>query len=94
MVSKKGITPRVSPFTSPTDIGGLLTSTGFKLLTLDFDEIRIAYPSMFELLYDLKGMGESNCAWNRKLNLNKEMLMSAQSIYKGKIMPKKLKETF
>lgn len=31
----------------------------------------------------LKGMGESNCSWNRKFNLNKELLMAAQSIYKG-----------
>lgn len=41
---------------------------------------------MFELLYDLKGMGESNCAWNRKFNLSKDLLMSAQTIYKGKML--------
>lgn len=51
----KGITSRISPFTTPQDIGGLLYSSGYRLLTLDFDEIRIAYPSMFELLYDIKG---------------------------------------
>jgi NADH dehydrogenase [ubiquinone] 1 alpha subcomplex assembly factor 5 len=52
---KGGITSRISPFTTPSDIGGLLTASGFKLLTLDFDEIRIAYPSIFELMYDIKG---------------------------------------
>ncbi len=77
MVNKK------KPFTRPTDIGGLLNQSGFKLLTLDFDEIQIAYPSMFELMYDLKAMGESNCTWNRQLNLSPDLLMAAQSIYKG-----------
>ena len=50
-----GITSRISPFTTPTDVGGLLSSNEFNLLTLDFDEIRIAYPSIFELMYDIKG---------------------------------------
>jgi NADH dehydrogenase [ubiquinone] 1 alpha subcomplex assembly factor 5 len=53
------------------------------LLTLDFDEIQIAYPSMFELMYDLKDMGESNCTWNRQLNLSPDLLLAAQSIYRG-----------
>ena len=30
-------------------------------------------------------MGESNCSWNRQLNLSKDLLISAQSIYKGRI---------
>ena len=28
-------------------------------------------------------MGEGSCTWQRKLNLNKDLLMSAQAIYKG-----------
>lgn len=72
----------MSPLTTPQDVGALLNSSGFRLLTLDFDEIQIAYPSMFELMYDIKGMGESNCSWNRKLNLDPDILISAQSIYK------------
>jgi NADH dehydrogenase [ubiquinone] 1 alpha subcomplex assembly factor 5 len=61
-----------------------LSSAGFTLLTLDFDEIHIAYPSIFELMTDIKGMGESNCSYNRKLNLNTDLLMATQAIYKGK----------
>lgn len=30
-------------------------------------------------------MGESNCNWKRKLNLNKDLMIAAQSIYQGKI---------
>ena len=58
------------------------------MLTLDLDEITIMYPSMFELLYDLKGMGENNCAFNRSANLSKDTLLAAQSIYKGKFRKK------
>ncbi|CAF0721073.1 unnamed protein product [Brachionus calyciflorus] len=79
---KGGITPRVSPFTTPQDIGGLLTSSGFTLLTMDFDEIQISYPSIFELMYDLKGMGESNSLLKRQHNLSPDLLIAAQSIYK------------
>jgi len=31
----------------------------------------------------VKGMGESNCNFNRKLNLNTDLLIAAQSIYQG-----------
>jgi NADH dehydrogenase [ubiquinone] 1 alpha subcomplex assembly factor 5 len=40
------------------------------------------YPNIYELMYDLKGMGESNCAWNQNLNLTKDVLLAANSIYK------------
>jgi NADH dehydrogenase [ubiquinone] 1 alpha subcomplex assembly factor 5 len=35
------------------------------MLTIDTDEIVVCYPSMFELMWDLKGMGESNATYNR-----------------------------
>jgi NADH dehydrogenase [ubiquinone] 1 alpha subcomplex assembly factor 5 len=40
------------------------------------------YPTIYDLMYDLKGMGESNCAWNQNLNLTKDVLLAANSIYK------------
>lgn len=68
--------------TTAQDIGSLLTSTGFTMLTLDLDDIVIHYPTLFELIYDLKEMGESNCTWNRSLNLSIDKLLAAQAIYK------------
>jgi NADH dehydrogenase [ubiquinone] 1 alpha subcomplex assembly factor 5 len=68
--------------TTAQDIGTLLTSTGFTMLTLDIDDIVIHYPTLFELIYDLKEMGESNCTWNRSLNLSVDKLLAAQAIYK------------
>lgn len=62
------------------------------MLTIDTDEMVIGYPSMFELLHDLKGMGESNAAYNRPLTINREVLLSASAIY-DEMYPKKNPET-
>lgn len=50
-----GLSPHISPFTEVRDIGSLLSRAGFTMLTIDTDEIVITYPSMFELMWDLKG---------------------------------------
>lgn len=52
---KGGLSPHISPFTEIRDIGSLLTRAGFTMLTIDTDEIVVTYPSMFELMWDLKG---------------------------------------
>jgi len=41
---------------------------------------------MFELMTDLKGMGENNAAWKRKIRINRDTLFAAASIYKGTII--------
>lgn len=50
-----GISPHISPFVEIRDIGSLLTRANFTMLTIDTDEMVIGYPSMFELMWDLKG---------------------------------------
>ncbi|XP_012522373.1 arginine-hydroxylase NDUFAF5, mitochondrial [Monomorium pharaonis] len=77
-----GISPHISPFVEIRDIGSLLTRANFTMLTIDTDEIVIGYPSMFELMWDLKGMAESNAARNRNLHLSRDTLIAAASIYK------------
>ncbi|XP_043289190.1 arginine-hydroxylase NDUFAF5, mitochondrial [Venturia canescens] len=76
-----GISPHISPFTQIRDIGSLLNRAGFTMLTIDTDELVIGFPSMFELMWDLKGMGESNAARNRKLHLKRETMIAAAAIY-------------
>ncbi|XP_054284718.1 arginine-hydroxylase NDUFAF5, mitochondrial-like [Macrosteles quadrilineatus] len=76
-----GISPHISPFTAVQDIGSLLNRAGFTMLTIDTDEIVVGYPSMFELMWDLKGMGESNAARNRSLHLSREKMLAAAAIY-------------
>ncbi|CAD5121242.1 DgyrCDS9775 [Dimorphilus gyrociliatus] len=77
-----GFAPHVSPFTDVRDMGNLLSRGGFVMLTIDIDEIVINYPSMFELIEDLRGMGETNCAWSRKPKLFRSTLEAASAIYK------------
>ncbi|XP_042188787.1 arginine-hydroxylase NDUFAF5, mitochondrial isoform X3 [Callorhinchus milii] len=77
-----GFAPHVSPFTALTDLGNLLGGAGFNMLTLDFDEIQVNYPGMFEIMEDLQGMGESNCAWTRKPLLHRDTMLAAAAIYK------------
>ncbi|XP_053317332.1 arginine-hydroxylase NDUFAF5, mitochondrial [Spea bombifrons] len=76
-----GFSPHVSPFTAVTDLGNLLGRAGFNMLTVDADEIQVHYPGMFEVMEDLKGMGESNCTWNRRSLLHRDSLLAAAAIY-------------
>lgn len=77
-----GFSPHVSPFTAVTDLGNLLGQAGFSLLTVDTDELQVHYPGIMELMRDLQGMGESNCAWNRRSLLHRDTILSAAAIYK------------
>ncbi|RWS07012.1 NADH dehydrogenase [ubiquinone] 1 alpha subcomplex assembly factor 5-like protein [Dinothrombium tinctorium] len=77
-----GFSPHISPFVETIDIGALLTRAGFTLLTIDTDEIKVSYPTIFELMTDLQNMAESNVALNRKLHLHRDTIIAAAAIYK------------
>ncbi|KAH0550030.1 hypothetical protein KQX54_016960 [Cotesia glomerata] len=76
-----GISPHISPFTQIRDVGSLMNRAGFTMLTIDTDEMVIGFPSMFELMTDLKGMGESNAGRNRTLHLKRDTMLAAAAIY-------------
>ena len=63
-----GISPHVSPMVQHQDIGSLLSRANFTLTTVDIDEITVNYPSVFELMADLRAMGESNAVLGRYLD--------------------------
>ncbi|GAA6026164.1 hypothetical protein JCM8202_005316 [Rhodotorula sphaerocarpa] len=77
-----GISPRVSPMTDSQSVTSLLNRAGFALSTVDVDEIQIAYPSIYELIDDLKWMGEGNAVVNRRRTLSPETLYAAGEIYR------------
>ncbi|KAJ0050973.1 hypothetical protein NL108_011622 [Boleophthalmus pectinirostris] len=77
-----GVSPHVSPFTAVTDLGNLLGRAGFTLLTVDTDELQVHYPGLMELLTDLQGMGESNCAWNRRSLLHRDTILATAAVYR------------
>lgn len=65
-------------------MGSLLSRAGFKLLTVDVDDIVVEYPSTFALMQDLQAMGESNCALTREMGgLRREVLVANEGIYRA-----------
>ena len=68
--------------TSVRDVGALLSRAGFNLTTVDVDEVSVSYPSMFELLEDLQGMGENNALIHKKSMIHRDTLLAASAIYK------------
>lgn len=77
-----GFSPHVSPYTAVTDLGNLLGQAGFSMLTVDIDEVQVHYPGIMEVMKDLQGMGESNCAWNRRSMLHRDTILAAAAVYK------------
>ncbi|XP_027197206.2 arginine-hydroxylase NDUFAF5, mitochondrial [Dermatophagoides pteronyssinus] len=65
----------ISPLITAQDIGSLLNRSGYTMLTIDTDEIIVHYPTIFELMYDLKGMGENNATILAKTHLNRDSLL-------------------
>lgn len=78
-----GVSPRVSPLADVRDVGGLLQTAGFRLLTVDVDDIVVDYPDVFALMMDLGAMGEGNAVLGRKEGpVGRDVLVAAQAIYK------------
>lgn len=69
--------------TDTRDVSNLLGRAGFTLLTVDIDEVQVGYPSMWELLNDLRDMGESNAVIGRRHILHRDTLTAAAAIYQG-----------
>lgn len=77
-----GISPRVSPLADVRDVGGLLQRAGFKMLTVDVDDIVVDYPDTFELMQDLQLMGESNAVLGREMGaIGRDVLLANEAIY-------------
>ncbi|RWC61504.1 methyltransferase domain-containing protein [Mesorhizobium sp.] len=56
-----GASPRVIPFTDVRDAGALLQRAGFALPVADVETVTVRYASLFNLMADLRAMGET-CA--------------------------------
>lgn len=55
-----GAAPRVFPYTDVKTMGALIQRAGFLQPVASVDEIKIAYDSVFDLIADLRSVGESN----------------------------------
>ncbi|PPR02664.1 hypothetical protein CVT24_002147 [Panaeolus cyanescens] len=76
---------RLTKFTllDTRDVSNLLGRAGFTLLTVDIDEVKVAYPSMWELMEDIQNMGESNAIIGRRNVIQRDTLVAASAIYNG-----------
>ncbi len=80
---KGGISPHVSPLADVKDIGGLLQRAGFKMLTVDIDDIIVDYPDTFALMQDLQAMGEGNAIFGREMGaISRDVLLAGDAIYR------------
>ncbi|KAH8156525.1 hypothetical protein CIB48_g11718 [Xylaria polymorpha] len=78
-----GISPHVSPLADVRDVGGLLGKAGFKMLTVDVDDIIVDYPDSFALMQDLQAMGENNAVLGREMGpIQRDVLLATDAIYR------------
>lgn len=81
MERRGGVIPHISPLADVRDVGGLLTKAGFKMLTVDVEDIVVDFPDTFALMQDLQAMGESN-ATVQMGTLSKDVLLANEAIYR------------
>lgn len=78
-----GVSPHVSPLADVRDVGGLLNKAGFKLLTVDVEDIVVEFPDTFALMADLQAMGENNAILHRELGpMSRDVLLANEAIYR------------
>ncbi|KUJ15204.1 S-adenosyl-L-methionine-dependent methyltransferase [Mollisia scopiformis] len=83
MERRGGVSPHVSPLADVRDMGGLLQKAGFKMLTIDVDDIIVDYPDTLALMQDLQAMGESNAILGREAGaIKRDVLLANEGIYR------------
>jgi SAM-dependent methyltransferase len=82
LAEEGGASPRVSPTAGLADVAALLQRAGFAMPVADAEKIVVNYRNMFALLYDLRGMGETNAlAARRRRPLRRSTLARAAALY-------------
>jgi SAM-dependent methyltransferase len=66
LAEEGGASPRISPFIDIRDAGDLLQRAGFVLPVADADTLTVTYDDPLRLMRDLRGMGETNAARERR----------------------------
>ncbi len=77
-----GAGPRLSPLPTLGDTAALLQRAGFAMPVADGESLTIAYTDIFQLLADLRGMGEANAVVSRRKSFTaRSVLMRAAALY-------------
>ncbi|KAL7529984.1 hypothetical protein ACHAXR_003259 [Thalassiosira sp. AJA248-18] len=77
-----GVSTHVGPYIDLSNIGSLLTWTGFRLPTIDIDDIQIGYPNAMVLMEHLARMGEGNACMNRRDRVGLGTFVGAACLYR------------
>jgi len=77
-----GASARVSPFAGTFDMAALLQRAGFAMPVADIDRVTVRYDTMFDLMRDLRGMGETSVLAERpRTPATRRLLVRAAEIY-------------
>ncbi len=77
-----GVSPRIMPFADKPQMGDLLQRAGFALPVVDSEIVTVTYNNMFNLIQDLRGMGETSIIANRaKHFMRRDVLTAAAAHY-------------
>ena len=76
-----GAAMRVSPFADVQDMASLLQRAGFAMPVADTHTITVRYKTAFDLLQDIKNMGESSALAEKSPPLSRASLLRAVEIY-------------
>jgi NADH dehydrogenase [ubiquinone] 1 alpha subcomplex assembly factor 5 len=60
-----------------------MNRAGFTLLTVDIEDLSVSYPSIWELMEDLRDMGESGAVLGRRPFIKRDVLIAGDAIYRG-----------
>lgn len=82
-IVRGGVSPRVLPMADIRDLGALLSRAGFNLPVADSHSVHATYPSLNDLMHDLRSMGETNAQSARSRQFTpRHMLQKAEEIYR------------
>lgn len=77
-----GLSPRVAPMGEIRDLGALLQRAGFALPVADAMPFDVSYATAFDLMRDLRAMGETNALAGRlRVFTRRAVLLRAAEIY-------------
>lgn len=77
-----GLAPRISPFGDVKTLGALVQRAGLHMPVADSDTLTVSYNNIFELLEDVRGMGEANALIKRGGALSKATLTRMDTLYR------------
>jgi SAM-dependent methyltransferase len=76
-----GVSPRVAPMADVRELGGLLQRAGFAMPVADVERTTVRYRDFFDLVRDLRAMGETNALTGRLGRLRRDTLAAALAHY-------------